>query len=260
MASTRDAANHGVMQGALIAALSAGVLAITSGAETRSAPPSFHLVFDGKHNAALLHEGTFGTSSSFCPSGSAADVGVEATSDTALRRFECADGSTFSARVAPLPAEHGGIGSWQIVDGTGPLANLRGKGTFASTRLAGRQDDPATITFRSTWDGVADFDSTPPVIGLPKTRVRKLKRPKGAYTLRVVLSLTDNDGDAVTYVLQVADTRKSLIYKVGKTATGTLTVTFRIRPTKGTRSLRCEIDASDAVGNEAKLAQTIRLK
>jgi hypothetical protein len=98
------------------------------------------------------------------------------------------------------------------------------------------------------------------VIGLPTTRVRKLKRPREAYTLRVVLSLTDNSGDAVTYVLQVADARKSLIYKVGRTATGALAVTFRVRPTKGTRSLRCKIDASDAVGNEATLAQTIRLR
>jgi hypothetical protein len=98
------------------------------------------------------------------------------------------------------------------------------------------------------------------VIGLPKTGVRKLWRPRGAYTLHVVLSLADNEGAAVAYVLQIADTRKSLIYKVGKTATGTLIVTFRIRPTKGARSLRCEIDASDAVGNEAKLEQTIRLK
>lgn len=260
MASTRDAANHALMPGALIAALSAALLALASGPETRSAPPSFHLVFDGRHNAALLHEGTFATSSSFCPSGSAADVSVEATTDTALRRFECADGSTFSARVAPLPAEHGGIGSWQIVDGTGSLANLRGKGTFASTRLAGRPDDPATISFRSTWDGVADFDATSPVIGPPKTTVRKLKRPSGAYTVRVVLSLADNGGGAVTYVLQVADTRKSLVYKVGTTATGASAVTFRIRPAKGTRSLRCKIDATDAVGNEATLARTIRLK
>ncbi len=75
-----------------------------------------------------------------CPSGSAADVSVEATTDTALRRFTCAGGGDFSARIAPLPAEHGGTGTWQIVDGTGPLAGLRGKGHLdehASERPAG---------------------------------------------------------------------------------------------------------------------------
>jgi hypothetical protein len=244
--------------------LAAALVFVTSGAAARSAPQSFRLVFDGRHNAALLHEGTFTTSSSFCPSGSAADVSVEATTDTALRRFTCTGGGgDFSARIAPLPAEHGGTGTWQIVEGTGPLADLRGKGTWTSTRLSGRPDDPATITFRSTWDGVAALDISPPAIGVTSASTRKLKRPKGAYTMRVTLSLTDDGGDPVSYVLQVVDPRKprgSLIYKLGQPTSGSAALTFRIKPVKGTRAVRVEVVATDAVGNEASATKLLRLK
>jgi hypothetical protein len=244
--------------------LAAALIFVTSGAAARTAPPSFQLVFDGRHNAALLHEGTFTTSTSFCPSGSAADVSVEATTDTALRRFTCAGSAgDFSARIAPLPAEHGGTGTWQIVDGTGPLAGLRGKGTWTSTRLSGRPDDPATIMFRSTWEGVVALDVSPPATSVTSASARKLKRPKGAYAMRVVLSLTDNGGDLVSYVLQVVDPRKprsTLIYKLGQTTSGSAALTFRIKPTKGTRAVRVEVVAGDAVGNEASATKLLRLK
>jgi hypothetical protein len=109
------------VRSARLVPLAAAFIFVTAGAAARTAPLSFRLVFDGRHNAALLHEGTFTSSASFCPSGSAADVSVEATTDTALRRFTClGGGGDFSARIAPLPAEHGGTGTWQIVDGTGP--------------------------------------------------------------------------------------------------------------------------------------------
>jgi hypothetical protein len=231
------------------------------GALTATAP--FHLVFDGKHNAALLHEGLFTTSSSFCPSGSAADVSIDSATDTSLRKFSCGSAGDFSAEVAPLPAEHGGIGSWQIVAGSGSLANLRGKGTWTSTRLTGRPDDPATITFRSTWDGVADFDVSPPTIGLSSSRVQKLKRPKGTYRLRILLSLSDAGGELVSFRLQVVDTRKPirvLAYKVGQTTTGTAKSTVQVKPAKQTRILQLKIDANDAVGNEATSVKTIRLR
>ena len=54
----------------------------------------------------------------------------------------------------------------QIIDGTGPLANLHGKGTFTSSLVSGHSDDPPTIVFRSTWNGVADFDAQPPTVVL----------------------------------------------------------------------------------------------
>src|SRR4051812_41691292 len=78
------------------------VLVLSRGAGATLSPSSFQLVFDGKHNAELLHEGTFTTSSPLCLSGSAMDVSVEATTDTAVRRFTCAAGGDFTAKVTPL--------------------------------------------------------------------------------------------------------------------------------------------------------------
>jgi hypothetical protein len=269
MAETADAANHGGVKGRwLISTAGAVVVAalMTAGATatggSRAAPASFKLVFEGRHNAALLHEGTFTSSVAACPSGSAADISLDSDTESALRRFTCAGAKgEFTARVAPLPAEHGGLGSWQIVAGDGPLANLRGKGTWTSTRLAGRPDDPATIVFRSTWDGVADFDVTAPTVGVSSVSTRKLRRPKGTYRLRVVLALSDAEG-VVSYRLEVVDPRKPLNllgWKKGET-TATAVATVRVHPPKTTRNLQLKIAASDAVGNDTTFTKTVRLK
>jgi len=235
---------------------------VVSGRAGATPAPSFQLVFDGKHNAELLHEGTFTTSSPFCLSGSATDVSVEATTDTAMRRFTCAAGGDFTAKVRPVPAEHGGNGTWQIVAGSGPLATLRGKGTFVSTRLAGRLDDPATITFRSSWEGVADFDVNAPAIGVTSSSAKKVRRLSRTYSVRLVLSLTDTGSELVSYVLQIVAKRPSnaLAFKVGRTTTRTVTTTLRIKTSKGARTVQIKIDASDAVGNEAAFMKTMRLK
>jgi hypothetical protein len=224
-------------------------------------PSPFHLVFEGRHNSQLLHEGTFTTSSPWCPSGSAADVSIDESTLTAVRLFSCAAGADFTAKVSPLSAEHGGNGSWQIVAGSGPLADLRGKGTFSSVRTGGDPNDPATITFRSTWDGVADFDVAPPVIGLMSWRARKL-HPSGTYKVRLALSLTDAGGGRVVYDLEVVDPKRPanlIAYKTG-TANGSVIRTFRIKVAKRRRAVRLEVDASDAVGNESALVRTVRLR
>src|SRR6476659_7771765 len=116
------------MRTALGVAIAAVALLSTGGAV--AAPASFQLVFDGKHQANLLHEGTFTTSSSSCPTGTTEDVSIDEPTLTAMRQFTCDAGSSFMAKVGPLPAEHGGAGAWQIVAGSGALADLRGKGTF----------------------------------------------------------------------------------------------------------------------------------
>ncbi len=261
MASNVATANHDRMRTGRLVLSSALLLGLGTGAGASTPPSAFHLVFDGHHNPSLTHEGSFTSSLAQCEAGTAADVSVDATTDTALRRFICPDGSEFAATVSPLPAEHGGNGLWQIVSGTGPFATLRGRGTFSSTRLAGRSDDPTTITFRSTWQGVADFDTVPPAIVMTKVTIRKLKRPKGAYNLGVVATFP---GDAaVSYVLQVVDPRKplnALVYRVGQTANGSLAAAARIRPAKSTRSLEIKVAATDPVGNDATAAKTVRLR
>lgn len=241
--------------------LLAAVTVVLAAATGAAGSPSFRLVFDGRHNADLLHEGTFSSSASWCPSGTAADVGVDATTDTAVRRFTCAGGGEFTAKIRPLPAEHGGGGSWQIVGGSGPLADLRGKGAFTSTFLTGTAGDPATITFRSTWNGVADLDAAPPGVAVRSASARKAPLRPHTFDVLLGLSLTDNGGGAISYVLQIVDVRKpsaALVYKLG-TAAGTVTLRYRIKPPKTTRAVRIEIDATDEVGNAASEARTLKL-
>jgi len=235
-------------------------VAVTAGA-SGAAPTNFRLVFDGKHNAALLHEGTFTTSASFCSSGAAEDISVDGATDTAQRRFRCTNGGDFTAQLSPLPAEHGGTGVWQIVAGGGPLANLRGKGTFSSTRLEGQSDDPTTITFRSTWTGVVDFDVEPPRLAVAKASASKLRRPKGAYTVRLALSLEDAAEGPVSYQLEINEprTRRGLVFRIGTAASPAVNLTLRVKPPRGTRTLQVKLSASDAVGNNATVTRSLRL-
>jgi hypothetical protein len=248
------------MRRASVLAMAALTFVVTSGAG--GAPPSFQLVFDGKHNDALLHEGTFTTSSAWCSSGSAADVEVDDLTLTATRKFTCAEGGTFTAKVGSLRAEHGGSGRWRIVAGTGPLANLRGSGTFTSVLLTGSTDNPATITFRSTWQGVADFDAVPPTVGLASSSVTKLKRPPGTYSVRLMLSLADTGGGPVSYSLQVIEpkTRRMLAFRSGMAATGTAALSLRVRVAKSVRLVQISVNAADAVGNESTFTKKLRLR
>jgi hypothetical protein len=110
---------------------------------------------------------------------------------------------------------------------------------------------------------VAAPDVSPSAIGVTSASARKLKRPRGTYTMRVVLSLTDNGGDLVSYVLQAVDPRKprsALIYKLEQTSSGSAALTFRIKPAKGTRAVRVEVVATDAVGTEASATKLLRLR
>ena len=250
------------MRTACVAAIAAVVILSTGGAGA-AAPASFQLVFDGHHNASLLHEGTFTTSSPACSSGTAADVSIDEATLTAMRQFTCDQGGSFTAKVGPLPEEHGGSGSWQIVSGTGPLADLRGEGTFTSVRLTGDPNNPETITFRSTWTGVAELDAAPPTVGVTHWQAKKLAYPRRTYRVRLGLSMTENGGGAVSYALQLVDPRKpsnAIVFKTGQTTSGTVTKSFRIRVGKHTRRLRLKVDATDAVGNESAFAKTFRLR
>jgi hypothetical protein len=259
MASTSAGANHGRMRtGVVLAAVIVALIGL--GGAGAAAPPAFQLVFDGRHNVQLQHEGTFTANASWCPSGSVTELSVDSTTDTATRRFACSGGSDFTATVRPLPAEHGGGGTWRIVGGSGPLANLRGKGTFTSTLVSGKADDPATITFRSTWTGVADFDVDPPAITVASAIARRLVRPAGSYAVRVAVTLADSGG-SISYVLQVVDPKhpaKAFVYRVGR-ASGIVAATARIKVPSGMRAVRLQVEATDPVGNSSTLSRTIRL-
>ena len=246
-----------------VAAASIAILLPAAGT-SKNAAAEFQLVFDGKHAPSLLHEGPFTTSASFCASGYAVDTEVDPATESALRKFTCSgSGAAFTARVGRLPAEHGGSGTWQITEGTGPLADLRGEGTWTSVRLGGNPLDPATITFRSTWKGVADLDAAPPTVAVLTRSAHKLRRPKGTYRLHIVLSLSDKAGNPVSYSLAVIDPRRPndwLATKSGTTTTGSASFLLRVHPAKRTRALRLKIDAGDPVGNTTSFGTTLRLR
>jgi hypothetical protein len=227
-----------------------------------SAASSFQLVFVGKHNEALLHEGSFTTTSPLCPAGVAADVSVNEGSLTAERRFTC-DGAAggFTARVGSLPAEHGGSGAWKIIDGSGPLQDMRGKGTFTSVRLSGSADDPASITFRSTWQGLVGLDSSPPAVRVSSASARRTGAGKRTAVLRLTLSVRDAGGDAVAYSVTVTDRRAvRLASRSGQTATGAAHLSLLVRPPLRTRALRLTIVADDVLGNSATLVKAVTIR
>jgi hypothetical protein len=251
------------MRGAAVALLLVVGMACSGGAANGApaASSAFELVFDGHHTRALLHEGSFTSTASFCASGTAADITVDGSTDTAMRTFSCNGSDQFTARLGPLPAEHGGRGSWQIVEGRGRLADLRGKGTWTSVRVSGSSEDLASITFRSSWSGVVGFDVSPPTIALPRARAQKLRKPKRTYVVQLVVALTDAPGDPVSYEVTVIDTRTALeVTKFGQTSTGQASLTVRVRPTAKTRTLRVKVLATDAVGNTAQFSKAIRIR
>ena len=205
-APMRGSVRAAITVGVSVAATLAAAVAWGGSAQIGSAA-AFRLVFDGHHTEALLHEGTFTSSSPLCSSGQAADASINEQTLSAVRIFTCAEGGTFSARISPLPAEHTGTGTWQVLAGTGPLADLRGKGTFIGTATSGDPHDPRGLTFRSTWTGVVDLDATPPRLGVLGAKVLKLSSPRNTRLLRLTLSVSDAEHNVVSYLLTVDDRR-----------------------------------------------------
>jgi hypothetical protein len=97
------------------------------------------------------------------------------------------------------------ITTWQILDGSGEYADLRGRGWVRAEPLEIRD---SVVTFRSTLGGVADRDAIAPTIGISSARATKLRRPARAYSIRVALALRDDvEGNSVSYTLRVFSAR-----------------------------------------------------
>jgi hypothetical protein len=211
----------------------------------------------------LQHEGPFTASAPFCSAGYAVDVKHFFTQPpAALRRYTCSNGTgSITARLDAFPLEHevGGSGPWQILEGTGQYAKLRGKGTWKVRSVHGDPNEPATLTFQTGWDGVVDLDDVAPGIAISRVTVQKL-RPKGTYRLLIVFSARDNtDGNAVKYRISLLDVYKEIASNNGVTTSGPASVSMRVRPPRGTRSLKLTITASDPLGNERAASRHVRL-
>jgi hypothetical protein len=262
----RSSMRVGVLAVGLAGLICGAVTASTASATT----PPFELTFVGWHEpdpaspAGFTHVGTFAASGAFCASGRIKTLSVTDSAPgnaQASRLLACEDGSgTATALVSPVQNEHGGIGNWRIVGGAGAYEKLRGHGTFTSVRTGGDPLNEFTLDFRSAWTGTADLDDAAPTVGVSTAAATKLRRPTGAYSVKLALALQDNiEGNPVSYTVRVTAAGVELARKFGTSETATLVLNLRIRPRARVKAVRLLLSAEDPVGNEATTSRSLRL-
>ena len=107
--------------------------------------------------------------------------------------------------------------------------------------------------------GVIDFDVTRPDVSISRASAKRLRRPKGVYSIRVAFTARDgSEGNAVSYTMTVSGRGVSVL-RTGTTASGTVSITFRVHPRKPARTLQLVLVASDPVGNETRVARQLRV-
>jgi hypothetical protein len=277
---------------ALVAAGIAGVVALfaAKALAARSTASTFELVFQGRQELMLFGDyifdarlvGTFTSGSPFCESGTTVDPSWAGDN---VRRYTCSDGSgSLALEVNPQTAVHGGTGSWTIVEGSGRYAGLHGKGTYREELLDEDPDD-LVVPFRTTFQGFADADDEAPAdadavapadadavapsLAFTSASATKLRRPAGAYSIHVALTLRDDvAGNTVAYRLRVKEGPEhprdrrlpQLASKEGSTASGSVSTTLRVLPSsKRVRSVKLLLSGSDPNGNEVSIARSLNL-
>jgi hypothetical protein len=249
---------------AIMASLALAGAASSSGARSSARP--LELVFVGWHEpdpkspAGFSHAGTFAASGVFCSSGRTTTT--EVTNARAIRLLTCDDGSGTASAVVFFPQnEHGGSGSWQIVGGTGLYQKLRGHGSYTSVATGGDPTNEVTITFRSTWSGIADLDDEAPEIGIARARAVKVPGRARVYSLKLGLTLRDDvAGNSVSYTLRVTAGGLEVVRRFGTATAPTVPLTLRITP-RSTRVkvVQLHLAAEDPVGNGRSLSRSLRL-
>jgi hypothetical protein len=249
---------------AIAASLALAGTAASSGA--RASARSLELTLIGWHEpdpnagSGFSHVGTFTAPGGvLCPSGRMTTT--EVTMARAVELLTCDDGSgTASALVFSPQNEHGGSSSWQIVGGTGTYERIRGHGSYTSVPTGGDPSNEVTITFRSTWSGIADLDDEPPEIGIAQARAVKLPGRARAYSLRLGLTLRDDvAGNPVSYTLRVTAGGLELARRFGTASTPSVPLTLRITPRARVKVVRLQLAAEDPVGNGRSLSRSLRL-
>jgi hypothetical protein len=264
--AVRRGTRPGLLGVALVSALAALFVALAVRASAAPTPSS--LTFEGAHfvdpafPGGLRHDGRFTASAPFCPAGRAYDV-RHFESDMGLdvlRMHTCDDGSgTFTAFIPRVIEEHGGRGTWKIVDGTGRYETLRGFGTYTATRISGDPDVFETIVYRTNWQGTVDFDAAPPAVEAFTVTARKLRKRPRTYTLRIRVAARDT-ATPVRYTVDVRAGRALLAFKQRSSVSGQSTMTFRIRLSRAVRTLRVELAAEDALGNAGRASRSVGLR
>jgi hypothetical protein len=242
----------------------------------RTEASAFELTFEGTLERppwvdevvpGYTSEGTFRSRAPFCAAGTFVDdVRPDFTVET-TRRLTCDDGSgdlTISLvegwYYRPWDTWNT---TWKIVDGTGGYTDLRGKGTLRGELLDGEIDavGGGKIIWRSTLEGVADQDAVAPTIDISSPSVTKLRRPAGAYSVEVALSLRDNvEGNRVSYTLRVMAGRAEFARRAGTVESGVVPLVLRVRHLSAkAKAVQLELTASDPVGNAVSMRRLVRL-
>jgi hypothetical protein len=253
---------------ALVAIGLAGVVAVSAatalaGSTTASA---FELTLEGKSTwedctwedcLYASDQGTFRSRAPFCATGTFVHL-------EAQKRFTCDDGTGSLTVWFPPNTE------WRILDGSGSYAGLRGRGWMQFEKLGGEGGEGSGYSlYRSTFEGTVDWDAVAPTIDISSAKATKLRRPAGAYSIRLALSLGDNvAGNTVAYKLRVTEGpkypgelgRTELASKEGSTASGSVSTTLRVVPSsKRIQTIYLRLSGSDPIGNEVSLARSLKL-
>lgn len=203
-------------------------------------------------------EGTFRSASPFCGAGDVAELprSLSGRWMSGLRRLTCSDGSgsvtvrTWLMGMDEASASESGV--WQIVEGTGDYASLRGKGAYARV-VEGKGRDASA---RETWAGEAGLDAAAPKVAFSQISVARAPTP-GWHVVRI--ALTARDGESPVYFLVSASNRFLLAARSGTTATGIAVVALRVHPGTGGPTIRLKLEASDRVGNTTTVVRTLDL-
>lgn len=257
-----------------LAGLLGGSAATAPAAPAAAGPNEFELTLRGTLTLTtvasaevprLAGKGTFSSRAPFCARGAFVDVLVVPTIPIGYRRFTCADGSgSLTIDFATTEVSRPWGARWEISDGTGRYAKLRGRGSARGEVLGGRIDPRlgGALTWRSTLEGVADRDAVAPTITLSRATATKLRRPAGAFTIRLALALRDDvEEHPVYYTLRVTTLGGTeLARRFGMATEPTVPLTLRVNP----RSARAgavwlELDAEDPIGNPSSLIRRLEL-
>jgi hypothetical protein len=250
-----------------------GVVAVSAATAVaaRSAASAFELTVQGRDTTQWEGDAltgfelqwTFRSRAPFCATGTFVEYGGPGGTTW---RFTCDDGTgSLTVSIARAwdhnPQAHVWNTTWRILAGSGSYAGLRGEGSMRIEVLSSESSDRESVmTWRGTLQGVVELDATAPTISFSSATAAKLRRPAGSYALRLGIALRDNVADnPVSYTLRVTNGGRKLAEKFGTTRKGAVSMTLRIQPPAGARTVRLVLTGSDPIGNQVSLTRSLKL-
>ena len=222
-------------------------------------PTRITIVLDGGSTGQGPIRGTFVATGLLCPSGTFSDGTAAPTGERVRvkRVLTCADGSGEIVAVYDGVTENrDGPGTWKVFSGSGKFESLRGKGTTSNDSLT--YDPTRGGTFRNTWEGVGDFDRVAPTVKVTRLTATRLGPPR-TYAVRVAFSAEDNVREnAVAYTLSLFGPQR-LAARAGVAASGTTSMTLRIRASRAAERIEVELTATDPLDNSRTVRRSVKL-